>query len=67
VHKRDQAIGTSYAGPFLNAIGIADGERSFWWFADNAASLHRGAPRRNRSGQGLPPDRDPLTPIPVGM
>jgi hypothetical protein len=33
---RDHAIDPSYAGPFLNAVGIADGDRSFWWFADNA-------------------------------
>jgi hypothetical protein len=36
VQKRDQPIQPSYAGPFLNAIGLADGERSFWWFADDA-------------------------------
>ena len=37
---RDQArpirIDPSYRGPFQNAIGLADGDRSFWWFADNA-------------------------------
>ena len=27
---------TRYKGDFLNAIGFADGNRSFWWFADNA-------------------------------
>ena len=25
-----------YRGDFLNVIDIADGDRSFWWFADNA-------------------------------
>lgn len=25
-----------YAGEFVNAVGIADGNRSYWWFADNA-------------------------------
>ena len=36
LQKRDHAIQPSYAGPFLNAITVADGERSYWWFADNA-------------------------------
>ena len=36
VQRRDHVIEPSYAGPFLNAIGIGDGDRSFWWFADNA-------------------------------
>lgn len=25
-----------YSGKFLNAVGFADGDRSFWWLADNA-------------------------------
>jgi hypothetical protein len=33
---RNHVITPNYAGPFLNAIDIADGDRSFWWFADNA-------------------------------
>jgi hypothetical protein len=36
VQRRDQRIEAAYRGPFLNALGIADGRRSFWWFADNA-------------------------------
>ena len=34
-HRKD-LIATPYAGAFVNAIGIADGQRSFWWFADDA-------------------------------
>ena len=33
---RAQQIDPSYSGPFQNMIGLADGDRSFWWFADNA-------------------------------
>ncbi|HED12131.1 MAG TPA: hypothetical protein ENI62_00465 [Gammaproteobacteria bacterium] len=33
---RDDLLSLPYAGPFVNALGFADGERSFWWFADNA-------------------------------
>jgi hypothetical protein len=36
VQARNHVITPSYAGGFLNAIAIADGDRSFWWFADNA-------------------------------
>ena len=34
--NRAQQILPSYSGAFLNAVGLADGDRSFWWFADNA-------------------------------
>ena len=33
---RQDMITPPYAGEFLNAVGFADGDRSFWWFADNA-------------------------------
>jgi hypothetical protein len=36
VQRRDHALEPSYAGPFLNAVDVADGDRSFWWFADDA-------------------------------
>jgi hypothetical protein len=36
IQPRAQQIDPSYSGTFLNALGIADGDRSFWWFADNA-------------------------------
>jgi len=34
--NRYDLIALPYRGDFLNVIGIADGDRSFWWFADNA-------------------------------
>jgi hypothetical protein len=33
--KRTVAL-EDFAGPFQNVVGLPDGERSFWWFADNA-------------------------------
>jgi hypothetical protein len=33
---RRPTLALDYAGPFLNAVGFPDGERSFWWFADDA-------------------------------
>jgi hypothetical protein len=36
VQPRTQQINPSYSGSFLNAVDLADGNRSFWWFADNA-------------------------------
>jgi hypothetical protein len=33
---RAQPIVPSYSGAFLNAVDLGDGDRSFWWFADNA-------------------------------
>ena len=34
--QREDMLKLPYAGEFVNAIGVADGDRSFWWFADNA-------------------------------
>lgn len=34
-HRRPR-VEPPYRGDFLNAVGLADGERSFWWFADDA-------------------------------
>ena len=34
--RRDM-ITLPYAGDFINVLGFADGQRSFWWFADDAA------------------------------
>ncbi len=34
--QRQDFIATPYKGPFLNVISIADGKKSFWWFADDA-------------------------------
>ena len=33
---RQDIISLPYSGEFYNVIGFADGDRSFWWFADNA-------------------------------
>ncbi len=33
---QDDVLSVPYAGDFLNVINFADGDRSFWWFADNA-------------------------------
>lgn len=33
--NRHDILSLPYRGPFLNAIDVADGDRSFWWFADN--------------------------------
>ena len=41
--KRSVAL-EDFAGPFQNAIGFPDGERSFWWFADNAEGWIWNAP-----------------------
>jgi hypothetical protein len=41
--KRTVAL-EAYAGPFQNAVGFPDGERSFWWFADNAEGWIWNAP-----------------------
>jgi hypothetical protein len=54
--KRDQEIGLSYAGPFLNAVDFSDGDRSFWWFADNAKGWIWNGPTVTEfgpSGDGL--------------
>jgi len=34
--NRNDILQLPYTGEFINAIGLADGDRSFWWFADNA-------------------------------
>jgi hypothetical protein len=41
---RRQTVALDYAGPFLNAVGFPDGERSFWWFADDARGWVWNAP-----------------------
>jgi len=33
---RNDLLTVPYVGPFINVLGFADGQRSFWWFADNA-------------------------------
>lgn len=33
---RTDMLALPYSGDFLNVLGFADGNRSFWWFADNA-------------------------------
>ena len=33
---RHDMVKLPFAGDFLNVVGFADGNRSFWWFADNA-------------------------------
>lgn len=33
---RHDILKLPYAGRFLNVLGFSDGDRSFWWFADNA-------------------------------
>ena len=32
---RTDALALPYRGSFLNAVTVADGDRSFWWFADS--------------------------------
>lgn len=34
--QRNDLLPIPYRGDFINVLGFADGERSFWWFADNA-------------------------------
>lgn len=41
---RSDLLQLPYRGPFLNAVGIADGERALWWFADNAQGWIWNAP-----------------------
>ena len=36
VRQKKVVFDPSYKGEFLNAVSIVDGDRSFWWFADNA-------------------------------
>jgi len=36
VMKQDALLKTPARGPFRNVLGFPDGDRSFWWFADNA-------------------------------
>ena len=33
---RHDILKLPYVGSFLNVLGFSDGDRSFWWFADNA-------------------------------
>lgn len=33
---RDDNLNIPYSGEFVNVLDFADGERSFWWFADHA-------------------------------
>lgn|GEM_PF-2973819 len=41
---RHDLLELPYAGRFLNVLGFADGNRSFWWFADNAKGWIWNAP-----------------------
>jgi hypothetical protein len=42
---RKDMLALPYRGPFLNVINVSDGDRSFWWFADNAEGwVWGGAP-----------------------
>ncbi len=34
--NRTDFIKTPYKGEFLNVVSVADGNKSFWWFSDNA-------------------------------
>lgn len=34
--NRQDMLELPYAGSFVNVLGFADGDRSFWWFADDA-------------------------------
>ena len=48
-------VDPEYRGPFLNVIGLADGDRSFWWFADDAVGwIWNGdtVTEVNRTGSG---------------
>jgi len=38
----DDVLDVPYAGDFLNVFDFSDGDRSFWWFADNAAGWDWG-------------------------
>ena len=37
-HRRQKKVvfDPNYDGEFLNAVGLTDGQRSFWWFVDHA-------------------------------
>jgi hypothetical protein len=34
---KDDVLDIPYRGDFLNVLDFSDGDRSFWWFADNAS------------------------------
>lgn len=42
---RKDILTLPYAGQFLNVVGMADGNRSFWWFADNAKGWIWNSPK----------------------
>jgi hypothetical protein len=50
-------VPSNFEGPFRNVLGFPDGDRSFWWFADNAEGWIWNGPSvtevRERNGEFL--------------